>query len=156
MKKPFKVDPSTVRSKEQLKETKKAAKHGCAWCLPQKNQRSPIIYSLPLVVIRRNVFLKSGRDMYLIIPKRHVRMQELTLKEIGEIFEARCWLIYKLNLKGGGIIHRFGDREFNASSLPDNHYFEMVVIPHGTEPVAETLFKDRSPEKEATRKKRLE
>jgi hypothetical protein len=155
MKKPFKVDPSTVRSKEQMRATEKAAKHGCAWCLPDAIQGSAIIAEFSLVVVRKNAYPKPGRDMYLIIPKRHIRMQELAPKEMEEIFKARYWLIKELSLRGGGIIHRFGDRALNASSLPDDHYFESIVVPHGTEPVAETLFKDRSPEKENARKERL-
>ena len=48
---------------------------------------------------------------------------------------------------GGGDIHRWGKRKHNASSMPDSHYFESIVAPDGTGPVAETLFKDVSPEK---------
>lgn len=150
----FEVDPSTIRSKEQFEATKKAAECGCAWCQPEENQKSPVLFESNLVVIRRNVFAKPGRDMYIIHLRRHASLSNITADEALALVRARQHLIDKHNLPGGGFIHRFGDKQYNASSLPDDHYFESVVVPHGTEKVAETLCKDVSPEKVAKREER--
>ena len=151
----FEIDPSTVRSKEQLAATKLAAECGCAWCLPEKDQKSPVVGEFVWWRVRHNAFPKPGRDMYLIVLKRHASRKEMTNEERVEYFAALNWLIEHFGLRGGGVIHRFGDKKLNASSLPDDHFFVSVVEPDGTQPVAETLVKDRSPEKEAERAARL-
>ncbi|MDO8529447.1 MAG: hypothetical protein Q7S18_02155 [bacterium] len=87
--------------------------------------------------------------MYLVILRRHAPLNEITPAESAEYFLVRQWLIEKLGLRGGCFIHRFGDPKFHASSLPTNHYFENVVVPHGDVPVSETLVKDKSPENKA-------
>jgi len=153
-KKGFPVNKSTIRSKEQYKATVAAAKAGCAWCKSEDEQPSPLLKDFGLVVVRKNVFPKPHRRMYIIHSKRCARMEDLTPEECYQIFQARHWAHQQDKNPGGGDIHRWGDREYCASSIPDNHYFESLVVPDGTGPVPETLYKDKSPEKMAAREKR--
>jgi len=152
----FAINPDTIRSKEQYEATVEAAEFGCAWCKPEDKQPSPIIKELGLVLVRKNVFPKPNRRMYVIHTKRCARMEDLTPEECYQIFQARHWVHQQDGNRGGGDLHRWGEKKFHESSLPDHHYFESLVVPDGTGPVAETLAKDNSPEAVARRKKRAE
>ena len=150
----FKIDKHTIRSKKQFDLTELTQQYGSAWLIPEEIQESKIIKDFGSVVVRLNAFPKKHRRMYIIHPRRKARLEELTKDECFQIFQALAWLHKQEGNIGGGDIHRWGQRSHHASSIPTDHYFISVVVPDGTGPVAETLFKDQSPEKVAEREKR--
>ncbi|MFA5961735.1 MAG: hypothetical protein WC848_03585 [Parcubacteria group bacterium] len=150
------VDLSTIRSKKQLAATLSAE---CPWCKSDHDQESPLIINLGLVKIRYNVFEKPSRDMFIIHTVKHVSRRELTKEEAFQLIQAEIWLLdnWHWEIQGCSIIHRVNGLNCNASSVPDKHYFKMLVAPDGTgSPVYETLFKDNSLEAVARRKERAE
>ena len=91
--------------------------------------------------------------MFIIHTIRHASMRELKADEAHQLIQAEIWLIdnWHLEIQGCGIIHRVPGPKCDGSSVPNAHYFKMLVAPDGSGPVAETLLKDRSKEKEAAR-----
>lgn len=150
------IDTDTIRSKGQFDATVAAAQAGCAWCMSEDQQQSPLVCNNRFKYwrVRRNVFAKPGRDMYILILRRHASRKEVTPEESAEYFAARNWVEEEFGLLGGGNIDRWGEKALHSSSLPDTHFFQNVIAPHGDVPVAETLVKDRSPEKQAVREER--
>lgn len=151
------INPHNIRTKKQYNATLRGLDKGCIWC-NREEQESPLICNNQFQYweVRKNVFPKEHRDMYLIILKRHSPQSGITPEEGAEFFVVRSWLIKEFKLPGGCFIHRFGDPARNGSGLPDPdiHYSENIVVPDGLASVTETLVKDMSLEKVRAREER--
>jgi hypothetical protein len=144
---PPEVDINNIRSKSQLEATLsgiEAAKvSGCAsWC-NREGQKSPVVFESELVEVRHEHedFKKPGADRWFVIVKRHASLMELTPEEMIEVFQARQRVVEEYDLKGCSI-NRIGSKEYTASSLQDNHYYEIMVKTTPGIPYKETLVKD--------------
>jgi diadenosine tetraphosphate (Ap4A) HIT family hydrolase len=147
-----------ARTADQFKAMQETVGRGiCPFC-PPYDWKNPPIYDGDHWILKRNDFpYKHTLHHLVVILKEHGNENDLApvspeaWAEFGQIIQ---WAIREFKMPGGGIVIRFGHPDYNASTI--RHLHAHIQVPDLTGNVKATFCKDRSPEEEARRQKRLE
>lgn len=147
-----------ARTKEQFDAMQATVGKGiCPFC-PPYNWKYPAIKEGKYWILKPNDFPYKHTSHHLVLLlKEHGNENDVApvnaeaWAEFGEMVQ---WAIKEYNLPGGGIVIRFGHPDYNASTI--RHLHAHIQVGDLTGNVKATFVKDRSPEEEARRQKRLE
>jgi diadenosine tetraphosphate (Ap4A) HIT family hydrolase len=133
-----------ARSDEQrMKMERLASERVCLFCkahLVEKN--NPVEYDNGGWSVAKNDFPYPGSVIsMLLISNRHVASpDELTAGEWMRFGDAIAWLNHNYNIKGASLLMRYGEMEFNGSSIQHLHAHVVVGIKHDpSDPGQESL-----------------
>lgn len=69
---------------------------------------------------------KGARHHYLIIPKRHCEsLEKLTAEDMRQVLQLARHAVKKFNIKGGGLLMRFGDSLYSGATVLHLHFHVM-------------------------------
>ena len=142
------IDPHNIRSKEQLDATlswwEAGNLSGCrSWCNDRENQESLLVFETTYWEVRKEAdkFKKPGAERWFLILKRHAALDDITPEEWMDYGPAKQRIHKEFDIRGC-FINRVGPKENTASSLLDDHYYEIAVKTTPGVPYKETLVKD--------------
>lgn len=127
-----------VREKAQREQMEKMEADGvCLFCREhiETYHREPIEEEGDFWLLTKNDFPYEGTEIhYLIVYKPHIQhlaeVEPAAWNEFGELIRT---LHKRLPLPGGALFMRFGDTDYNGSSISHLHAHIMVGAPHTEE-----------------------
>jgi diadenosine tetraphosphate (Ap4A) HIT family hydrolase len=110
------------------------AKGKCPLCDPLDPEINKVIRETAHFRLWANPFAYAHHEHHLIIaPVAHVTdIAEITPEMWGEIGALVRWAVREFDIKGGGLVMRFGDSKFTASTL--HHLHMHIQVPDLTGP----------------------
>lgn len=148
------VSTEHARTAEYFAYLEAAAKRGeCPFCTPARFPADRVLRTTEHFRLVRNDFpYQHHMEHLLIIPIEHIEMQDfqtVPASLMTEVWEILVWATREFELPGGGLVLRFGDPDFNASTVRHLHWH--IQAPDGSGAAKATFAKDQSPEAIAAR-----
>lgn len=147
-----------ARTQEQYLAMKKSEEEKkCPFCPPYE-WKYPAIKEGQYWILKPNDFPYNHTSHHLVLLlKKHGNENDVAPVsaeawiEFGEMIQ---WAIDHFKMPGGGIVLRFGNPDYNASTVRHLHWH--IQVPDLTGNVKATFAKDRSAEEQKRRDKRLQ
>jgi len=145
--------PEHSRTPGQFEVMSKAARAGeCVFCNLPENTKPPLRIGKHWLLKENDWPYKHHLCHLVIFLRRHEEdVAKLTTEERLEWWNMVEWAIHEYELPGGGLVMRFGDPEFNASTV--RHLHSHIQVPDGTG-LAKATF-SKGPEAKAREEERL-
>lgn len=130
------VDATEFHHDDQHKVMNQIVKDGvCPFCQAQlaKYHRQPILWENDRWLVTENDYPYEGtRFHFLIIRKQHRHIEDVGPSAWVDLGRAVDWIIEHYKIKGGTFLMRFGEMEYNGSSVQHLHAHIIVGRKKGT------------------------
>lgn len=148
------VSPEHARTAEYYEHLKKVeGQQECPFCNPLRFTPEKVLRATEHWRLVHNDFpYKHHLGHLLIIPIEHLEMENfrsIPAALMVEVWELLLWATEEFKLPGGGLVVRWGDPDFNASTVRHLHWH--IQAPDGTGVAKATFAKDQDPEAIAAR-----
>ena len=118
----------TPEQRSHMEET--IGKGKCPFCDLDKKLNIPLRHTIHWNIWKNPFPYPNHKEHIVIAPGRHVTdINFLSNEEWIELLQLICWAINKYDLKGGGVVMRFGEPKYNAGTL--NHLHVQIQAPDG-------------------------
>lgn len=133
-KKNSKVDPRYAKTEQYRKDMEEIVSEGvCPLCPPLKWHTKPILQDDGRWFITENSHPYPDTEHHLlIISKRHIEhLSKLSTKDLESVLQLSNWAVEEFNIRGGGLIMRFGETLYTGATVKHLHAHLIVPKAHG-------------------------
>lgn len=125
-----KVDPRYAKTEQYRRDMEEIVSEGvCPLCPPLKWHTRPTLQDDGKWFITENSHpYPHTKHHLLIISRRHIELlSELTPEDLKSILDLSNWAINEFDIKGGGLIMRFGETLFTGATV--KHLHAHLIVP---------------------------
>jgi diadenosine tetraphosphate (Ap4A) HIT family hydrolase len=120
------LDLKSARRADQLQQMEEIIKDGvCPFCPKhlEKYHQEPTIKESRYWILTKNDYPYEGSKYhFLIIHKKHIdSIEKISSDASADLIKIISWANKKFNIRGGSFFMRFGDMEYNGSSVSHLH-----------------------------------